>query len=315
MLHRIRHLSLILPLVVSIRVAAQGSSAAQPPAEQLQTAAALFTKSDWKGSLDAYTALATSYPAHPLSRFRIGVSLMELHRLTEAEANLREGERLGIPAAQAAFRLAQLFAEQRRADAAIAELQRSIGGGLPLAPAALASDPHLASLQSHPKWPSVIDGLDAIARPCMHDPRFREFDFWIGDWDVRTTGAPAVGPAARNTVTLAYNGCVVIEHWKAPAGSEGESYNLFDRSVGQWRQTWVDNSGGQHDYRGGLVNGNMAYTGDVPAPGGQLGRIPIKLTFFKIGTDSVRQYSEISRDSAKTWQLNYDLMYVRRKAP
>ena len=59
----------------------------------------------------------------------------------------------------------------------------------------------------------------------------------------------------------------------------------------------------------------MAYTGTVPAPNGQLGRVPITLTLFQIGKDSVRQFSEISPDSGKTWQLNYDLMYVRRKTP
>ena len=76
-----------------------------------------------------------------------------------------------------------------------------------------------------------------------------------------------------------------------------------------------DNVGGIHDYHGALKDGNMAYTGTVPAPSGQRGRIPITLTFFRIGKDSVRQFSEISSDSGRTWRPNYDLMYVRRKSP
>jgi hypothetical protein len=79
-------------------------------------------------------------------------------------------------------------------------------------------------------------------------------------------------------------------------------------------QTWVDNIGGQHDYWGHLENGNMAFIGDTPAPNGKLGRVPTRLTFFHIGKDSVRQFSEISSDSGKTWTTNYDLMYVRRSA-
>ena len=82
-----------------------------------------------------------------------------------------------------------------------------------------------------------------------------------------------------------------------------------------WRQTWVDNGGGQHDYRGGLKNGKMVYVGDTPAPNGQLGRIPTRLTFFHISADSVRQFSEVSADSGRTWTTSYDLMYVRRKQP
>ena len=94
----------------------------------------------------------------------------------------------------------------------------------------------------------------------------------------------------------------------------GQSFNIFDRSIGKWRQTWVDNIGGQHDYRGQLENGNMVFVGDTPAPNGALGRVPTRLTFFRIGADSVRQFSEVSPDSGRTWQTSYNLMYVRRKS-
>ena len=75
----------------------------------------------------------------------------------------------------------------------------------------------------------------------------------------------------------------------------------------------MDNSGGQHDYRGGLVGKDMTYIGDTPAPRGALGRVPTKLTFFNISPDSVRQFSQVSADSGRTWTTAYDLMYVRRK--
>lgn len=276
---------------------------------------ALFTQPDWQGALDAYSALATQFPRHPLSRFRVGVSLLELRKYSEAEASLREGERLGFPTTTAAYRLGQLFTEAGRSDDAIAELARAAAAGMFTTTAALEGDRHLAKLRSHRRWPDVVDAFDAVLQPCHHDARFREFDFWLGDWDVRPTGQPvnaAAGPPARNTVTLEDNGCIVVEHWTAPGGSRGQSFNLFDRSVGKWRQTWVDNAAGQHDYRGELKDGNMAYVGDTPAPNGGLGRVPTRLTFFRLGNDSVRQFSEISNDSGRTWQSNYDLMYVRR---
>jgi len=300
-------------ILVAPAIGAQGSGATQPPADALQRANALFTQSNWSASLDAYSALAKEYPAHALSRFRVGVSLLGLGKLSDAEVNLREGERLGIPAAQAGFRLAQVFAEGHKGDAAIEQLLRSAGAGAFFGAAAIEADPHFTSLKTHPKWKPTLDAFDAVVRPCMHDARFREFDFWIGEWDVRPTGAQPAGPPARNTITLEDNGCVVMEHWSAPSGSEGQSFNIFDRSIAKWRQTWVDNVGGQHDYWGGIKDGNMAFIGDTPAPNGQLGRVPTRLTFFHISKDSVRQLSEISSDSGKTWTANYDLMYVRRK--
>ena len=303
----------MLCVLAAHALAAQSRGAPQPPADVLQRANTLFSQGNWAASLDAYSALAKEYPTHALSRFRVGVSLLGLGKLSEAETNLREGERLGIAPAQAGYRLAQVFAEEHKTDAAIDELLRSAGAGAFFGAAAIDADPHLASLKTHPKWKTTLDAFDAVVRPCMHDARFREFDFWVGDWDVRPTGAPPAGPPARNTVTLEDNGCVVMEHWTAPSGSEGQSFNIFDRSIGKWRQTWVDNIGGQHDYRGGLKDSNMAFIGDTPAPNGQLGRVPTRLTFFHVSKDSVRQFSEISSDSGRTWTTNYDLMYVRRK--
>jgi len=218
-----------------------------------------------------------------------------------------------VPAGQAAYRLAQLFAVRRSPDSAFAELRRAASNGLTVPPQALEGDLHLQSLRSRPEWKATLDTFDAVVFPCRHDARFRQFDFWVGDWDVRPTGQPPAGPPARNTVTLDDNDCVVTEHWSAPSGSIGQSFNIFDRSYGVWRQTWVDNSGGQHDYRGRLIDGNMVFVGDTPMPNGQPGRVPTRLTFFKIGTDTVRQFSEIYTDSGRTWQTSYDLTYVRRR--
>ena len=293
-------------------VFAQTPSLGGPPADQLNRAAALFAQRDWPDALAAYSDISKVYPAHALSRFRVGVSLVELGRFKEGETNLREGERLGMPAAQSAYRLAQSLAEQHRPNEAMRELRRAAAAGMFVPPSAIKGDPHLALLREHAEWPVVLDAFDAIVRPCAHDPRYREFDFWLGDWDVRPTGQPPAGPPSRNTITSDEDGCVLTEHWESPSGSKGRSFNIFDRSYGQWRQTWVDNVGGQHDYRGSLKDGNMVFLGDIPAPNGQRGRIPTRLTFFRISKDTVRQFSEISNDSGRTWQVSYDLTYVRR---
>jgi len=38
-----------------------------------------------------------------------------------------------------------------------------------------------------------------------------------------------------------------------------------------------------------------------------------RLTFFNLGKDKVRQYSEISKDNKSTWAPEYDLEYRRKK--
>jgi hypothetical protein len=154
-------------------------------------------------------------------------------------------------------------------------------------------------------------------------PQHRQFDFWIGEWDVvpnpdtAAPGAPPPAPGrkpASNVIVKAHDGCVLIENWTA-AGQTGQSFNLYDRTSRRWHQTWVDNGGGLHQYWGALEGANMVFYGEVPlGPASKFaGRRTIRLTFFPLGPDRVRQFSEsLAMDGA--WTMNYDLIYTRRKA-
>ncbi len=157
----------------------------------------------------------------------------------------------------------------------------------------------------------------------------RQFDFWLGDWDVvanpaTTPATPATAPATaatspsppqkpgNNVITSLDDGCVLMESWTAQ-GQTGHSLNIYDRTRQQWHQTWVDNSGGLHEYWGALKDGNMVFTGEVPlGPAARFaGRRTIRMTFFPLGPDKLRQFSEaLNMDG--TWSVNYDLIYTRR---
>jgi hypothetical protein len=152
-------------------------------------------------------------------------------------------------------------------------------------------------------------------------PEHRQFDFWIGEWDVvpnpatippGTPPPPAGQKPASNVIELAHSGCVLIENWSAP-GQTGQSFNLYDRTSKRWHQTWVDSGGGRHEYWGELKDGNMVFAGEIPlGPGSRFaGRRVVRLTFFPMGPDKVRQFSEaLNMDG--TWSVNYDLIYTRR---
>ncbi|MCC7180940.1 MAG: hypothetical protein IT177_21345 [Acidobacteria bacterium] len=121
-------------------------------------------------------------------------------------------------------------------------------------------------------------------RPDCSAVEHRQFDFWVGDWDVVPNGAPPKPGQrpARNTVTKIENGCVLLEQWNAVTNT-GQSFNIYDRSRGQWHQTWVDNAA-------------------------------VRLTFFDLGDGRVRQFSErLNADG--TWSVNYDLLYTPHIMP
>jgi hypothetical protein len=54
----------------------------------------------------------------------------------------------------------------------------------------------------------------------------------------------------------------------------------------------------------------MRFEGDSIANGK---KVLNKLTFFKLDENTVRQLAESSADEGKTWTVNYDFKYVRKK--
>ena len=85
-------------------------------------------------------------------------------------------------------------------------------------------------------------GVDraAPAQPCLADARYRQFDFWLGDWNV--TAANGQG-GSTNRITAGLDGCLVSENWTAANGLRGRSINAYDADLRQWHQTWVDSNG------------------------------------------------------------------------
>ena len=153
-------------------------------------------------------------------------------------------------------------------------------------------------------------------------PEYRQFDFWVGEWDVvpnpetRPANAPPPQPGrkpAGNVIHKAHNGCVIVENWDPGQGGTGQSFNIYDRVSKRWHQTWVDSGGGLHQYWGELKDGSMVLVGEVPLPPASKfqGRRTIRVTFTPLGADKIRQFSE-SLNIDGTWSQNYDLIYTRR---
>lgn len=157
------------------------------------------------------------------------------------------------------------------------------------------------------------------APPRCDRPEHRQFDYWVGEWDVRASGTSETAPTPLgNVIRLEDDGCVLTEHWTTPRMT-GRSLNIYDRTRGQWHQTWVDSTGGLHEYWGNADgDGNIVFHGSTPAAAGNV-RQAVRLTFFNLGPDKarparVRQFSEVLGADGR-WTTNYDLLYFRRPAP
>ena len=141
--------------------------------------------------------------------------------------------------------------------------------------------------------------------PCA-SPEYRQFDFWLGDWEVQDASG---NPAGTNHITSIQGGCVLLENWTGARSSTGNSLNMFYAADGKWHQTWVDNQGGRLDLVGGLRDGRMVLEGSAPSQRDPGKRVKHRISWERKGAN-VRQLWEASRDDGKSWKVLFDGLYV-----
>ena len=146
------------------------------------------------------------------------------------------------------------------------------------------------------------------APPRCENPESRQFDFWIGEWNVvdRSTGAFA----GVSHVERLYGGCVLRENWSSP-GFRGGSLNGWSAAERRWHQSWMDQSGAIRHFVGGLEDGRMVLTAQVPDSADPSWTMLVRMTFTPSPDGSVRQYSDLSRDGGESWEPRYDFLYRR----
>jgi hypothetical protein len=147
----------------------------------------------------------------------------------------------------------------------------------------------------------------AAAPKACAAPEHRQFDFWIGEWEVTS---PDGAPAGRNRIEHILGGCALRENWTGAKGGSGTSYNAYDRQSGRWHQTWVDNGGLVLRLDGAFTDGKMVLSGESRDSSGA--RVLNRITWQQTAPGAVRQLWETSTDGGGTWSVAFDGRYRKR---
>lgn len=284
-------------------------SRAQPPAAVTPEARAeanrLYQASDWEKAASAYEKIVALEPANPNANYRLGMSLLNLNRNVEAQKHFDKAF-TASPNPIFALALARSYTRNGDKPKAFETLTKSttMGG---IAPETLMSEKDFAAWKDDAGFKDIVRKNDLAVNPCKASPEFRQFDFWIGDWDVKNQQGV---PSGSSSVQLILGQCIIFENWTSGSGSSGKSFNIYDTNDKKWHQTWVDDKGTFTHYIGGLVDGNMVIVADTAA-GGK--KTLARMTFSKLPNGDVRQFGESSADDGKTWTTSFDLTYSRKK--
>jgi hypothetical protein len=147
----------------------------------------------------------------------------------------------------------------------------------------------------------------AAAAAACDAPAQRQFDFWLGEWEVRTPDGKLAGI---NRIEREYDGCVIHERYTTGRGYQGESLNAYDAGRQSWHQTWVDNQGTLLLLEGGLQGSSMVLRGQVAGADGR--STQHRITWTPAADGSVRQHWE-STDGQGRWTTVFDGRYTRRQ--
>jgi hypothetical protein len=156
----------------------------------------------------------------------------------------------------------------------------------------------------------------------------RQFDFWIGSWDIQQRILGADGGwlmfPGKTSVSSALGGAALIEHWhgtvqffwegmNSPSVMEGLSVRAFDEESGEWEIHWMDS---RHPvfgkpYVGSFDDGVGTFLRDWQTEEGEKrwGRI----RFSEIQPNSVRWELAISDDQDNGWSTLWVMEMTRRE--
>ena len=124
----------------------------------------------------------------------------------------------------------------------------------------------------------------------------RQFDFWLGEWDV--TGI-------HSSVTRDNSGCTIFELYRAP--NTGRSISFYDPETAKWYQTYVSPAGQPLKMSGGIENGRMVMYVRVAN-----GTVTQRWTWERLDDNRVTQRAEITPDNGTTWNQGFFGTYIRR---
>lgn len=294
---------LALICLVALSIFAQ-TQATQSP--RMIAATELLKAKNWNEAAKAYEAIVKDEPGNGRAWYQLGMARFSLEKFELAVEAFRKNIAISNNP-NVMYQLACAYARLGQKESALEWLKKAIDNKLPPI-VNLDEDTDLASLRDDARFKPLTIAMDKQRRPCMYLPEARQFDFWVGEWDVFNPQGQKAGTSVIQRISA---GCGVLENWRDAFGNEGKSINFYDSNTQKWYQYWIGASGGPSRFSGVYKDGAMKYEGEPTSVSGVT--TLSRLTFFNVDANTVRQFAESTADGGKTWTVTYDFKYARTK--
>lgn len=313
-----KNIFLLSIMVIGSCFSVAQNSKKSTPQFTLRQADSLFTLSSWKSAIPVYEAVLQRAPENSLAWNRLAFCYHNLGDYDKAIVNydrsLQNKPTPGV-AMTVQSRLARVYSLKNEKEKAFEWLEKAVQAGY-ISANELQNHKDFDNLRSDSRFKEIFTRVNNAAFPCLTHDQSREFDFWIGEWDVYPNGSSVLIGSSK--VEMASGGCMILENWTAlgPVPNTGKSMNYVNPATGKWEQFWIGSGGITPNNPQKFVNGSykdnaMRFEFEQTTPQGQ--KQTGRFIFFNEGPNQVRQFNEVSSDEGKTWTTTYDFVYKRRK--
>lgn len=277
--------------------------AAADNAELEAEAGSALAAQDFEKAARLYDQLTDKQPENGAYWFNLGAAQQGLEQYEKASKSYQESHRLGNQTGVSAFRTARAYGQLGAEEKALTWLETAAGDGMRVSAKLVRTIPEFEGLLKRQRFESALAGM----APCGSTAH-RQFDFWVGEWDVRPVNPPPgpAAPPAFNSITLSEDGCTLIERYKSGPVYTGTSLSFYDRNRDLWHQTWIDNQGGPLYIEGTFEDGKMALWGPEET------QPRSRVTWEAQPDGSVTQHWQTTADEGETWTTVFYGRYTRQ---
>jgi len=293
-------------LLLVLFLAAASLAAENSVSSAGERADSLAQAGHWQEAAEAYWAITESEPDNAISWSKLGGALYELKRYGDAAEAWMQADALSFSPARTRYNLARAHAAAGEAEEALRWLEGAIDAGFQDV-RALSAETAFEALRNDERFSQLEQLAERKAFPCKHQAEAKQFDFWIGEWDVFDSHGNQVGS---NSIRKELGGCMLVEHWSGNGGSEGKSINFYDAAQERWEETWIDKGGGIIRMVGMMKGGAMVLEGNHLYRDGR--RELIRGTWTLLEDGRVRQLFEQSRNGGESWYTWFEGYYVKK---
>ena len=297
---------LLTTAFISISLATQSTVAQAKLSPQMAAANELVKQKKWPEAERAFAKVVKSEPNNERAWFFLGLSRHSQKKFPSAiEAFEKSAAISKSPISM--YNIAAGYSRLNKKDEAFKWLKKALNNGAAFR-TDLDTDNDFDNIKTDARFAKMKDIVKRKKNPCMYSAMARQFDFWLGDWDVFVKG----NKVGENLVKLDTQGCTLVENWKNNSGGLGKSLNVYNASIKKWQQFYVSGQGSVFEFAGNYKPSEkiMHFTAETIGPDGA--KIMHIFEFHNLSDKTVRQWWQQSTDGGKTWKSVWDSIYIKK---